>query len=211
MGKVRRGVIAIAALILLLAAIAIYFYIAQTKDSSGSLSTPQVSQSPMLNPFKDWKTYRNTNQNFTLMYPPGLYLKEYPVDAVDFLATDPASGEATPGAIKIRYSSQTDKADVRTFEKIYNSNVGEDIKEPLDVKSIITKLRVFQAGAYPAVEYVIDRHFSALEGPKGEYSYVYEINKDGVILKFISNADSQQEGQLVEEVFWQIISSLQFF
>lgn len=210
MRKARQGFIAIAVLILLLAAIAIYF-IARTKNSSGSLSTPQVSQSPTVNPFKDWKTYRNTNQNFTLMYPPGLYLKEYPVDAVDFLAADPASGEATPGAIKIRYSSQTDKADVKNFEKIYNSNVGEDIREPLDVKSIITKLRVFQAGAYPAVEYVIDRHFSALEGPKGEYSYVYGINKNGVTLKFISNANSQQEGQLVEEVFWQIISSLQFF
>ena len=126
------------------------------------------------------------------------------------MASDPNIQEATPSAIKVRYSRSTDKADIAEFEKIYKAKVGQDIYEPLDVKSIINKNKNFEVSNYMAVDYFINRNFSAPEGPRTQHRHIYEINKDGTILSFLSTAQTEDEFKIFDPIFQKMISSLKF-
>ena len=84
--------------------------------------------------------------------------------------------------------------------------------EPLDVHSQVTKNKNLNIGKYPAIDYVIDRAFSALEGPRGEYSHVVVIDKDGAYLKFISHAETKEDQvRFNDPTFSEIVSSIKFY
>ncbi|MBI2327685.1 hypothetical protein HYU92_05205 [Candidatus Curtissbacteria bacterium] len=169
------------------------------------INQPQATSDP----FGNWKTYKNQKQSFTIRYPKDLFISEHVTDAVDFI-NDPNIKEATPAAIKVRYSSATDATDLKEFEKIYKTDPGVEILEPLDVRSIIIKNSNLEIAGYRSIDYIINRTFSALEGPKTEYTHVYQIDKNGVILKFSSNAETKESQKQLDPVFEKIISSLKF-
>jgi len=179
--------------------------------NKGPNQTALVVSSPVSpDAYSGWKTYRNKVYGFTIRYPKEWFIKEYGDWAADFLATDPNIQEASPSAIKVRYSRSTDKVDLTEFEKIYKSKVGAGIYEPLDVKSIINKNKNFEVGEYAAVDYFINRNFSALEGPRTQHRHIYEINKDGTILRFLSTAGTEDEYRIFDLIFQKMISSLKF-
>ena len=148
----------------------IYF---RFKNKGPNQTALVVSSSVSPDAYSGWKTYKNQAYGFAIRYPKEWFLKEYGDWAADFLASDPNIQEATPSAIKVRYSRSTDKADIAEFEKIYKARVGEDIYEPLDVKSIINKNKNSEVGGYMTVDYSINRNFTALEGPRGEHRHIY--------------------------------------
>ena len=205
----RKG-FALSLILIVLASIfvgVIYFLF---KNKSSNQTAPTVSPSASPDTYSGWKTYRNKVYGFTIRYPKEWFLKEYGDWAADFLAADPNVQEATPSAIKVRYSRSTDKADVAGFEKIYKAKVGMDIYEPLDVKSIINKNKNFEVGNYVAIDYSINRNFSALEGPRTQHRHIYEINKDDTILRFLSTAQDEAEFKIFDPIFQKMISSLKF-
>ena len=105
----------------------------------------------------------------------------------------------------------THLADIRDFEKIHKLKDNQTILEPLDVKSALTKNKNFKIGNHEAVDYQIDRNFSAPVGPAKEFARVYEINKEGTVLKF--SAYSQTLDQLIrfnDSTLSLIITSLSF-
>lgn len=180
------------------------------KNKSSDQTAPTVSPSAAPDAYGGWKTYRNKGDGFTIRYPKEWFFKEYGDWAADFLATDPNIQEASPSAIKVRYSRSTDKADVAGFEKIYKAKAGMDIYEQLDVKSIINKNKNFEVGNYVAIDYSINRNFSAPEGPRTQHRHTFEINKDGTILRFLSTAGTEAEFKIFDPIFQKMISSLKF-
>ncbi len=110
----------------------------------------------------------------------------------------------------MRFTPELDPPDIKEFEKIQKLAQNEQYREVLDVQSTVAKVEDLKVGDYPAVLFTIDRKFSALEGPRGEYSQVYEINKIGVVLRFISSAGTKEEEQTFDEIFQKIISSITF-
>ena len=179
--------------------------------NKGPNQTASVVSSPASpDAYSGWKTYRNSTHGFSVRYPKEWFIKSYQDYAADFLATDLQNQEASPGAVKVRYLHLTEKVDLDEFEKIQKSEAGKDIYEPLDVKSVINKVRNLEMGGNPTIEFYINRKFSALEGPKTEFSHVYEIKKDEAILKFFSYALDKDSHQKVDPIFQKMISSLKF-
>ena len=185
----------------------IYF---RFKNKISNQTALVVSSSVSPDAYSGWKTYKNQVYGFTIRYPKEWFLKEYGDWAADFLASDPNIQEATPSAIKVRYSRSTDKADIAEFEKIYKAKVGQDIYEPLDVKSIINKNKNFEVSNYMAVDYFINRNFSALEGPRTQHRHIYEINKDNTIIRFLATAQTENEFKIFDPIFQKMMSSLKF-
>ena len=204
-----RGFIPIPILLVLTVVFVSFFVVPKITSQNNQVTNPSVTISPTPDPFGNWKTYKNTKQSFTIRYPRDLYIKEHVTDAVDFIS-DPNVKEATPAAIKVRYSSASDAADLKEFEKIAKLEPNQEIREPLDVKSIITKIRNLKVGDYDAVEYVVNRNFTALEGPKTEYRHVYEVKKDNTILEFISTDEIKEAHQRLDPIFGQMVSSINF-
>ena len=169
--------------------------------------SPEVSEQ-FIDPYASLKSYQNSTYGFTIKYPKNWFIKKYQDYAVDFYSQDPK--EATPGAIKVRFSALSEKADINEFEKIEKLEANHEIREPLDVKSIITKIKNLEIAANPAVEFEINRNFSALEGPRTEYSHVYEIKKGEAILKFISSDETKDKQQGVDRIFERMMSSIKF-
>lgn len=174
------------------------------------LSNKNSGPSPSPDLFDSWKTYKNKTYGFSIRYPKEWYLKIYGDYGVDFWTINPALKEATPGAIAVRYSRLAEKIDQDEFERIFKSDPGATIYEPLDVRSVITKTKNLKIGENPTIDFTIDRTFSALEGPRTEFSHVYEINKNGQILRFISSAETKEEQKFRDSIFGQIISSIKF-
>lgn len=192
-----------------LSIIGLFFYF-QFKKQTLTQITPPTAQLLFQGLFDDWKSYRNAAHSFTIRYPRNWFVREYGHYAANFQATNPNFEEASSAAIKVRYASLAEAIDLKGFEKIFDAQVGENIYEPLDVISIINKIRNFEIGGYPAVEYMVNRKFTALEGPRTEFSHVYEIDKDGAILKFASNAQTREEHLVIDPVFQQMISTIKF-
>lgn len=177
--------------------------------SPARLLTPSDSQiSP--DKYYGWKIYENKKNKFTIKYPTHWYVHEFSDLAANFQETDPKVREATPAAIKVRFSAQSDPLALAEFEKIAKAQESEKIREPLDVVSIITKVRNFEIGASIAVQYTTDRTFTALEGPPKEYRHTYAIAKDGTILKFIATGNTKEELQNYEKLRELMIESLKF-
>ena len=185
----------------------IYF---RFQNKSSNPKAPAASPPTSTDAYGTWKTYKNTAQGFSIRYPKEWFVKEYGDWAVDFQAADPKIQEASPAAVKVRYSISQDQVDLKEFEKIYKARVGEDIYEPLDVKSIINKNKNSEVGGYMTVDYSINRNFTALEGPRGEHRHIYEINKDGTVLKFLATAQTEDEFKIFDPIFQKMISSLKF-
>lgn len=173
-------------------------------------SDQSVAESPSPDPYQDWKTYQNQNLGFSLRYPKEWYARQYQDYAANFIVVDPKVQEASPSAVRIRFNKLSESIDLKTFEKIYNLKPDETFYESLDVRSKVVKIRNFDTGPNRAVEYTIDRTFSALEGPKTEYSHVYEIARQDVILKFSASATTREEQSRGDGIFQQIIASLKF-
>ena len=179
--------------------------------NKGPNQTASVVSSPASpDAYSGWKTYRNSTHGFSIRYPKEWFIKSYQDYAADFLATDLQNQEASPGAVKVRYLHLTEKVDLDEFEKIQKSEAGKDIYEPLDVRSVINKVRNLEMGGNPTIEFYINRKFSALEGPKTEFSHVYEIKKDEAILKFFSYALDKDSHLRTDPIFQKMISSLKF-
>lgn len=195
-------------LVVLFASLASFTYL-KFKNQSSTLSPLAQSSAPYPDAYPGWKTYQNKTHDFSIRYPKQWFVKEYGDYAADFISTGPQK-EASPAAIKVRYLHLTEKVDLDNFEKIYNSKEQEEIYEPLDVKSIITKIRNLEIGGNSEVEYEINRNFSALEGPKTEYSHVYEIKKGDAILKFIASGETKEHEQQIDPIFVRMIKSLKF-
>lgn len=169
-----------------------------------------VFESPSPDPFQAWKTYQNQNLGFSLRYPKEWYVRQYQDYAANFIVVDPKVQEASPSAIRIRFNKLSESIDLKTFEKIYKLAPEETFFEHLDVRSKVVKIRNFDVEDARAVEYVIDRTFSALEGPKTEYSHVYEIEKNDIILKFSSSAATKEEELRSDGIFQQMVASIKF-
>ena len=200
----KRGLASIIVLLVLLVLGALLLF--KFKVHQDPFARPQSAQS--VDPYGDWKVHEDQTDGFSIRYPPDWFTKIYSDSAVDFLDTNPQ--EATPNAIKVRLRTLRDKADAAEFEKIQKLEPESKIREPLDVVSTVTKIKNLSIGSHQAVEYVIDRSFSALEGPIKEYSHVYEINKEGEILKFQISAENQDQLQQLDPTFTKIISSIKF-
>ncbi len=170
--------------------------------------TAQVESSQ--DPYPNWKTYKNKTYNFTIRYPRELFAKEYGDYAVDFLTVNPKLAEASPAAIRASYRSLKEPIDFGEFEKIYNAATGAKIYEPLDVVSIITKNSNMEFDNNPTVNFIVNRRFTALEGPKTQFSHVYEIKKGDAIMKFSSITETEDEHKNFDPIFQKIISSLKF-
>jgi hypothetical protein len=182
-----------------------------TANFSQKEKNRQISQNSEVDPLPGWKTYNNPEYKFTIRYPKQWYLKEYGAYAADCVASDPNMQEASPSAVLIRFLSLNEAADIRDFEKIHKLKDNQTILEPLDVKSTLTKNKNFKIGNHEAVDYQIERNFSAPVGPAKEFSRVYEINKEGTVLKF--SAYSQTLDQLIrfnDSTLSLIITSLSF-
>lgn len=158
--------------------------------------------------YYNWKTYNNRSLGFSIRYPKEWYIREYGDYAANFTIVDPQ--EATPGAIRARFIKLSEKIDLSTFERIYNLAPGATMYEPLDVVSIITKIRNFDVSKNRAVEYSIDRNFSALEGPKTEHSHAFEIEKGQNILQFTASATTKEEENSWNDTLQQMIASIKF-
>ena len=200
----KNGFAPIVVLLTIAVIVAGFLVLQKGIKNQNQVQPPQASPSP--DPYPGWKTYKNSTYSFTIRYPKKWFIKQYGDYAANFLDQDPK--EATPGAIKVRYSALTEKTDTSEFEKIYKTDPSVNIREPLDVKSIITKVKNLEIGKLPAVDYTINRNFSALEGPKTEYSHVYEIKKDNAVLKFIASDETRDLEQKVDPTFQQMINSL---
>jgi len=206
---VRKG-FALSLILIVLASIFVGVIYFRFKNKSSDQTTPTVSPSASPDAYGGWKTYKNSTHGFSVRYPKEWFIKSYQDYAADFLATDLQNQEASPGAVKVRYLHLTEKVDLDEFEKIQKSEAGKDIYEPLDVRSVINKVRNLEMGGNPTIEFYINRKFSALEGPKTEFSHVYEIKKDEAILKFFSYALDKDSHQKVDPIFQKMISSLKF-
>lgn len=169
-----------------------------------------VVESPSPDPYQTWKTYQNQSHGFSLRFPKEWYVRQYEDYAANFIVSDPKVQEASPSAVRIRFNKLSESIDLKTFEKIYNLKPDETFYEPLDVRSKVVKIRNFETGSNRTVEYTIDRTFSALEGPSREYSHVYEIEKNDIILKFSSSAATKEEELRSDGIFQQMISTIKF-
>ena len=186
-----------------------YFYL-RPKFSGKSLS-PAPTTAPSPDPYPGWKTYTNKTYGFSLRYPPQWNIKTYDDYSADFYTVDPNSKEATHGAAAVRFLRSSEKADTNEFAKIQKLEEGSQFAEPLDVRSQVTKIKNFEIFGLAATDYVIDRAFSALEGPRGEFSHIVSVNYEGTILKFVSHSDNkEQQTRFSEKTFSQIISSIKF-
>lgn len=196
--------------LILLILLAILVLVILNSDSLQKwFSNVQSPKSDVENVLPEWKTYENKTYGFSVKYPSEWFIREYEDYAANFQTTDPKVKEATPGAILIKFSALKEKVDQNEFEKIYNLQAGKEILEPLDVKSVVTKIKNLEIGGSRGVEYTIDRHFSALEGPKTEYQHVFAILKDGVVLKLLSYAKTKDE-QKFNAIHQKMIDSLTF-
>lgn len=171
----------------------------------------QNSEKTEVDRFPGWKTYQNKSSEYTIRYPKQWYVKEYGDYAADFVAVDPKGGEASPSSIKVRFSRSSENADIREFEKIHKLKDDQKILEPLDVRSEITKNKNFKIGSYEAIDFQIERDFSAPVGPRKEFSRVYEINKGSVVLKFSTHAQNLEEQiKFNDATLSKMISSIYF-
>lgn len=160
------------------------------------------------NVLPQWNTYINKTYGLYIKYPDKWYVRTFGDYAANFQTTDPKLGEATPGAIRVKFSALTERADSDEFEKIARTDTKVDIYEPLDVQSIISKIKNFEVNKNRAVEYVVNRRFSALEGPRGQFTHVYSVSKNNAVLKFFSNADSKDEEAKFDTIFQKMIATL---
>ena len=202
----KKGFAQVAILLIVLAvsAGALIYQVKNQKPAPDVPSTSTVIQDP----YRTWKTYKNKTYGFTIRYPKQWFVKEYQDYAASFYNADPK--EATPGAKKVSFLKTQETQDLAEFEKIRKAEINKEIWEPLDVKSIITKIRNLEIGNNPAVEYQINRNFSALEGPRGEHRHIYEINKDGTVIRFLTTAQTESEYKIFDPIFEKMISSIKF-
>ena len=186
-----------------------YFYFKPRLNNQKA--APAASPAIAFDSYSGWKTYTNKTYGFSLRYPPQWNIKTYADYSADFYTVDPQSKEATPGTAVVRFLRSSEKADIAEFTKIQKLEEGSQFAEPLDVRSQVTKIKNFEISGLPAIDYVIDRAFSALEGPRGEFSHVISVNKDGIILKFVSRSDNkEQQTRIYDPSFSQIIFSIKF-
>ena len=202
----RRGFAAVLVIIVLALAFGamVFTYIRSQKTKQEQVKQDLISRDP----YYTWKTYDNRRLGFSVRYPKEWFVREYGDYAANFSVVDPK--EATPGAIKVRFNKLSEKIDLQTFDRIYDLKPDATMYEPLDVRSVITKARSFDIGGNKAVEYSVDRIFSALEGPKTEYSHAYEVAKGDNVLKFISSDQDKEGEQRTDGIFQQMIASLKF-
>lgn len=184
-----------------------FFYLRPKLNNTSTIPTA----TPLPDPYSNWKTYTNKTYGFSLRYPPQWNIKTYDDYSADFYTVDPDSKEATPGTAVVRFLRSSEKADVAEFNKIQKLEEGSQFAEPLDVRSQVTKIKNFEISRLLSIDYVIDRAFSALEGPRGEFSHIISINKEGTILKFVSRSDTkEQQTRFNDPTFSQISSSIRF-
>lgn len=200
-----KGFVSLVLLLLLMAAAFIGGIIYLQTKSTVTTYQPQIT----LSPFDNWKTYTNKTYGFSIRYPKEWYVKEHSDYAADFWLSNPNSKEASPAAIAVRFSRLNDKADIKDFEKVYDLIDDETLRQTLDVKSIITKTRNFDVQGQRAIEYRVDRTFTALQGPKGEHRHIFEIEKSEVILSFLATASTREEFRW-DGLFQKMISSIKF-
>lgn len=163
---------------------------------------------PYVSTIPQWKVYKNSTYKFALQYPNTWYARTYGDYAANFQVTDPTLGEATPGAIRVKFSALTEKADENEFLQIAKTDPSVPIYEPLDVLSVIEKVKNFTVGKNSGVEYIVHRHFSAPEGPRGEFTHAYSVHAPGVVLHFFSVASTKEEEATYDILFQKMIKTL---
>lgn len=169
----------------------------------------QDSPKTEVDPLPGWKTYSNKINGFTIRYPKQWYVREYESYAANFTSTGPSLKEATSQAVKVRFSQEAENIDLAEFEKIYKLKPQAQILEPLDVKSVITKNKNFDVNGLSAVDFLIERSFSAPVGPRREFTHVYEVKKEKAILRFSTSSSSLEELTRVNDpILTLMISSL---
>lgn len=182
-----------------------------TANFSQKEKNRQIFQNTEIDRFPGWKTYENPGHEFTIRYPKQWFVVEYGDYAADFTAADPAKKEASPAAVQIRFLRSGEAADIREFHMIRKLKENQTILEPLDVKSTLTKNKNFKIGNYEAIDFQIERNFTAPVGPAKEFTRIYEINKEGTVLKFSANAPTLEEHlRFNDTTFSLMISSLNF-
>lgn len=207
---VTRAKSGFASLVLLLIILGTALGVLIYSQDTGSKSPQPVISSSSPDPYQDWKTYQNQNLGFSVRYPKEWFVQEYGSYAANFTLTSPQIQESSSAAVRIRFNRLAESVDLKTFEKIYSLVPEETFFELLDVRSKVVKIRNFDVEGTRAVEYTVDRIFTALEGPKTEYSHVYEIEKEDVILKFSSSATVKEEELRGDGIFQQMIASFKF-
>ncbi len=203
-----------AALVILIGSLAIIFTLG-VLNFTGNLSQEeknlQSSENAQIDEYPGWKVFTSPQHEFTIRFPKHWYIKEYGTYAADFVAVDPAKQESSQAAALVRFLSSSEIADTGEFEQKHKLKDNQKILEHLDVKSQLTKNKNLNIGGYEAIDYQIERNFSAPVGPRKEYSQIYEINKDGVILKFSAHSKSADELiRFNDSTLSQMISSLKF-
>lgn len=206
---VRKGFIP--PFILIVGAAILGWLIYYVSNKNQPFDQPPITPQESKDPYQNWKTYENKAYGFSIRYPKEWFVQEYASYAANFTLTSPQIQENSSAAVRIRFNRLAESVDLKTFEKIYNNLAPqESFFEPLDVKSKVVKIRNFDVEGARAVEYTVDRIFTALEGPKTEYSHVYEIEKEDVILKFSSSATVKEEELRGDGIFQQMIASFKF-
>lgn len=187
--------------------VGLIYYVNNKNQLSGQ---PPITLRESPGPYSGWKTYQNPTYRFSIRYPKEWFVGEYGDYAANFTLGNQQIQESSPAAIRVRFNKLSESIDLKTFEKIYKLVPQEFFFEPLDVRSKVIKIRNFDVEGARAVEYTVDRIFTALEGPKTEYSHIYEIEKEDVILKFTSSAITREEQLRGDGIFAQIIASIKF-
>lgn len=182
-----------------------------TANFSQKAKNQQISQNTEIDRFPGWKTFKDKSSGLTIRYPSQWYVREYGDFAADFVEDELKDQEASPSAVKVRFSKSRESADIREFEKIRKLKDKHLILEPLDVRSELTKNKNFKVAGFDAIDFQIERNFSAPVGPRKEFSRIYEINREDTVLKFSAYAQTLDEQiSFNDATFSLMISSLNF-
>jgi len=219
-GKPKNWSIIILVLLFLLAlGVAGYFAYQNNQLKKGSqkiiklIPSPKIVQpSPPRDETADWNNYTNEEFEYSIKYPPNLYLTE--ANNVLFTSEPEPEGGWGPGPSEVICVSIFGDYVSNDFDALYKAEKGDDVVEAHHAIYVkITKLNNLKFGNYDAVEYIND----GVTPPKGDlgrgpvgYSHVILIKKNSEqFLELINTSMEVEKTKQRDPIFNQMVSTLQ--